>query len=80
MLNKLLYSSDWTTLLVSVLAFGLYAICPRMSVMMVQQTKMNNLNVFAVLVLGALVSIPLFLILSGILIRYGMGNNIRRCR
>jgi hypothetical protein len=72
MLNKLLNSSDWTTLLVSALAFGLYVICPRMSAMMVQQAKIKGLDIYAVIVLGALVSIPLFLILSGILIRFGM--------
>jgi hypothetical protein len=72
MLTKLVNSSGWTTLLVSALAFGLYVIRPRMSAMMVQQAKIKGLNLYAVIVLGALVSIPLFLVLSGILIRYGM--------
>jgi hypothetical protein len=72
MLNKLLSSSDWPTLLLAALAFGLYVICPRMSALIVQQTKTKGLNIYAVIVLGALVSIPLFLILSGILIGFGI--------
>lgn len=39
-------------LLVASLAFGLYVICPRMSAMLVEQEKMKELNVHAVIVLG----------------------------
>ena len=55
------------------LAFGLYVICPRMSAMMVQQAKIRGLNLYAMIVLGALISIPLFVMLSGILVRFGIG-------
>lgn len=59
-------------LLVASLAFGLYVICPRMSAMLVQQGKVKGLNVHAVIVLGALISIPLFVVLAGILVKFGM--------
>jgi len=58
---------EWRNLLIASLAFGLYVICPRMSAMMVQQAKVRGLNLYAVIVLGALISIPLFVILSRIL-------------
>ena len=64
---------EWKTLLIASSAFGLYVICPRMSAMMVQQAKMKGLNLYAIIVLGALISIPLFVILSRILIRFGIG-------
>jgi len=64
---------EWKTLLIASSAFGLYVICPRMSAMMVQQAKMKGLNLYAIIVLGALISIPLFVILSRILIRFGVG-------
>jgi len=41
--------------------------------MMVQQAKIRGLNLYTVIVLGALISIPLFVMLSGILVRFGMG-------
>ena len=44
-----------------------------MSAMMVQQAKIRGLNLYTVIVLGALISIPLFVMLSGILVRFGMG-------
>jgi hypothetical protein len=58
---------EWKTLLIASSAFGLYVICPRMSAMMVQQAKMKGLNLYAIIVLGALISIPLFVMLSRIL-------------
>jgi hypothetical protein len=64
---------EWKTLLIASSAFGLYVICPRMSAMMVQQAKMKGLNLYAIIVLGALISIPLFVILSRILTRFGTG-------
>lgn len=60
-------------LLIASLAFGLYVICPRMSAMILEQGKVKNLNIHAVIVLGALTSIPLFAILLHILVRFGMG-------
>ena len=72
MLSKLLNSSEWMTLWVSALAFGLTVICSRMSAMTIQQVKIKGLNLYAVIVLDALVSILLFLALSGILIRFGL--------
>jgi hypothetical protein len=60
-------------LLIASLAFGLYVICPRMSAMIVQQAKLKGLNLYAIIVLGALISIPLFLVLSRITIRFGIG-------
>ena len=73
MSGRLLGTSQWAVLLTASLAFGLYVICPRMSAMMVQQAKIRDLNLYGVIVLGALISIPLFVILSGILVRFGMG-------
>jgi hypothetical protein len=73
MSGRLLSGSEWGVFLTASLAFGLYVICPRMSAMMVQQTKIRGLNLYTVIVLGALISIPLFVILSGILVRFGMG-------
>jgi hypothetical protein len=73
MSGRLLSWSEWGVLLTASLAFGLYVICPRMSAMMVQQAKIRGLNLYAVIVLGALISIPLFVMLSGILVRFGMG-------
>ncbi len=64
---------EWRNLLIASLAFGLYVICPRMSAMMVQQAKVKGLNLYAIIVLGALISIPLFVILSRILIKFGIG-------
>ena len=64
---------EWRNLLIASLAFGLYVICPRMSAMIVQQAKVKGLNLYAVIVLGALISIPLFVILSRITIRFGTG-------
>ena len=43
-----------------------------MGAIMVQQAKIKGLSIYAVIVLGALISIPLFLALSVILIRFGM--------
>ena len=51
----------------------MYVICPRMSAMIVQQAKVKGLNLNAIIVLGALISIPLFVILSRITIRFGTG-------
>ena len=64
---------EWKTLLVASSAFGLYVICPRMGAMMVQQAKLKGLSLYAIIVLGALISIPLFVVLSRILIRLGIG-------
>ena len=64
---------EWKTLLIASSAFGLYVICPRMGAMMVQQAKLKGLSLYAIIVLGALISIPLFVILSRILIRFGVG-------
>lgn len=64
---------EWRNLLIASSAFGLYVICPRMSAMMVQQAKMKGLNLYAIIVLGALISMPLFVMLSRILIRFGTG-------
>jgi len=64
---------EWKSALIASLAFGLYVICPRMSAMIVQQAKVKGLNLYAVIVLGALISIPLFVILSRITIRFGTG-------
>jgi hypothetical protein len=64
---------EWKTLLIASSAFGLYVICPRMSAMMVQQAKMKGLNLYAIIVLGALISVPLFVMLSRILLRFGIG-------
>ncbi len=63
---------DWRVLLISSLAFGLYVICPRMGAMMVQQAKTKGVNLYAVITLGALISIPLFILLSNILLKFGM--------
>jgi len=43
-----------------------------MSAMLVQQAKVKGLNINAVIVLGALISIPLFIILAEIVIRFGV--------
>jgi uncharacterized iron-regulated membrane protein len=59
-------------LLIASLAFGLYIICPRMSAMLLGQGKVRNLNVHTVIVLGALISIPMFAILLYILVNFGM--------
>ena len=64
---------EWKALLIASSAFGLYVICPRMSAMMVQQAKVKGLNLYAIIVLGVLISIPLFVILSRILIKFGIG-------
>ena len=64
---------EWKALLIASSAFGLYVICPRMSAMMVQQAKVKGLNLYAIIILGALISIPLFVILSRILIKFGIG-------
>ena len=64
---------EWKALLIASSAFGLYVIYPRMSAMMVQQAKVKGLNLYAIIVLGALISIPLFVILSRILIKFGIG-------
>jgi uncharacterized iron-regulated membrane protein len=60
-------------LLIASLAFGLYVICPRMSAMLHEQGRVRNLNVHAVIVLGALISIPLFVLLLYILVNFGLG-------
>jgi len=65
-LNKM---TELLVILIASLAFGLYVICPRMSAMLVQQAK---LNINAVIVLGALISIPLFIILAKIVIKFGV--------
>ena len=62
---------EWKSVLIASLAFGLYVICPKMSAMIVQQAKVKDLNLNAIIVLGALISIPLFVILSRITIRFG---------
>lgn len=59
-------------LLIASFAFALYVICPRMSAMIVEQGKVRDLNIHAVIVLGALISIPMFAILLHILVRFGM--------
>jgi hypothetical protein len=64
---------EWKSVLTASLAFGPYVICPRMSAMIVQQAKVKGLNLSAIIVLGALISIPLFVILSRITIRFGTG-------
>jgi len=64
---------EWRNALIASLAFGLYVICPRMSAMIVQQVKVKGLNLYAIIVLGTLISIPLFVILSRITIRFGTG-------
>jgi hypothetical protein len=64
---------EWKSVLIASLAFGLYVICPRMSAMIVQQAKVKGLNLSAIIVLGALISIPLFVTLSHITIRLGTG-------
>ncbi len=61
----------WVVLVAS-LAFALYVLCPRMSAMMVEQAKIRGLNVYAVIVLGSLISIPLFMALSGIIVKFGV--------
>ena len=60
-------------LLIASLAFGPYVICPRMSAMLHEQGKVRDLNVHAVIVLGALISIPMFAILLHILVNLGIG-------
>jgi hypothetical protein len=74
---SLLYSGGmklkYGMLLIASLAFGLYVICPRMSAMLLEQGKVRNLNVHAVIVLGALISIPLFAVLLHILVNFGLG-------
>lgn len=72
MLLKAFSSAGGRALLISSLAFGLYVICPRMSAMMVQQAKARDVSIYAVIPLGALISIPLFIVLSSILLRFGM--------
>lgn len=49
---------EWKSMLIASLAFGLYVICPRMSAMIVQQAKVKDLNLTAIIVLGSLISIP----------------------
>ena len=68
-LNKM---RELLVILIASLAFGLYVICPRMSAMLVQQAKVKGLNINAVIVLGALISIPLFIILAEIVIKFGV--------
>ena len=68
-LNKM---KELLVTLIASLAFGLYVICPRMSAMLVQQAKVKGLNINAVIVLGALISIPLFIILAEIIIKFGV--------
>ena len=62
---------EWKNVLIASLPFGLCVICPRMSAMIVQQAKVKALNLTAIIVLGALISIPLFVTLSRITIRFG---------
>jgi len=63
---------SWRALLIASVAFGSYVICPRMTAMIVQQAKVENLNVNLVIVIGALISIPLFALLAYILIKFGL--------
>ncbi|MCD6458554.1 MAG: hypothetical protein J7K82_06860 [Thermoproteales archaeon] len=63
---------DWKALIIASLAFGLYVLCPRMSAMIVQQAKLKKVSVPAVIVLGTLISIPLFIILVNILVNFGL--------
>ena len=63
---------EWRGLLIASSAFGLYVICPRMSAMIVQQAKARGQNLYAIIILGALISIPLFVMLSRILIKFGI--------
>ncbi|OYT26392.1 MAG: hypothetical protein B6U95_07490 [Thermofilum sp. ex4484_82] len=63
---------DWKALIIASLAFGLYVLCPRMSAMIVQQAKLKKVSVPAVIVLGTLISIPLFIILVNILVKFGL--------
>jgi len=65
-------SLDWKALIIASLAFGLYVLCPRMSAMIVQQAKLKKVSVPAVIVLGTLISIPLFIILVNILVKFGL--------
>ncbi len=58
-------------LLVSV-AFALYILCPRMTAMIVAQTKAGMVNPYQAISLGALLSIPLFALMVMVYLRLGV--------
>jgi len=59
-------------LLVVSLAFALYILCPRMTAMIVVQTKAERVNPYQAITLGALISIPLFALMVMVYLRLGV--------
>jgi len=64
---------DWRALAIASLAFALYVLCPRMTAMMVQESKIRGLDAHAIIIVGALISIPLFILLMHVLLKWGVG-------
>ena len=50
-------------LMIASVAFALYVTCPRMTAMIVTESKISGLNPTLVIILGCIFGIPLFLIL-----------------
>ena len=63
---------DWRALLIASAAFALYVLCPRMTAMILQESKVKGVDVHTIIIVGTIISIPLFIMLVHVILRLGI--------
>ena len=63
---------DWRALFIASAAFALYVLCPRMTAMMLQESKVKGVDVHTIIIVGTIISIPLFIMLVHVILRLGI--------
>ena len=63
---------NWRALAVASLAFALYVLCPRMTAMIAQESRIRGIDAHAVIIAGTIISIPPFILLMHVLLRFGI--------
>ena len=61
----------WALIIASI-AFALYVTCPRVTAMIVAESKITGLNPVLTIALGCILGIPMFLVMYYTLIRFGV--------
>ncbi len=63
---------DWRALSIASVAFALYVLCPRMTAMILQESRIKGIDVHTVIIVGTVISIPLFIMLVHVILRLGV--------